>query len=114
MWAFARASLGEHLWTPGLAHGSIGPHEAKAGPLSQEAVHVGIADVIVGLGLELRLHIREAVLQRREVDGAVMALTMSMVMMPGGSPASSVPSMSKLISFPMHELPMSARPGTPS
>jgi hypothetical protein len=59
---------------PGLAHGSIGPDEAKAGPVSQEAVHVGIADVIGGFGPELRLHITEPVLQRREVDDDVMAL----------------------------------------
>ena len=60
--------LGEHLWASGLGHGGIGHHEAKSSPLRQEAVYAGIADVIVGLGLELRLHIRELVLQRHEVE----------------------------------------------
>src|SRR4029453_7073140 len=69
-----RRRLGEHLWTPGLAHGSIGPHTAKAGPLRHEAVHVGIADVIVRLGLELRLPLRELMLQRPAVDDEVMVL----------------------------------------
>jgi hypothetical protein len=37
-------------------------------------IHVGIADVVVSVGLEPRLHVGKPVLQRREVDGDVMAL----------------------------------------
>jgi hypothetical protein len=134
-----RRRLGEHLWPPGLAHGSIGPHTAKAGPLRQEAVHVGIADVIVGLGLELRLHLRELMLQRHEVDDDVMVLpkvTLGTEWAVGpasddiaqrfdrshyvyddetrGIPTSNVPSMSKRISFTMRALPGSAMLGMPS
>jgi hypothetical protein len=59
---------------PQAWHTAASALTAKAGPLRHEAVHVGIADVIVGLGLELRLHLRELMRQRHEVDDEVMVL----------------------------------------
>ena len=66
--------LGEHLCAPGLTHGSIGLDETESSLIRKKVVHVGIADVVVDVGLEPCLHLGESVLQYREVDGDVVLL----------------------------------------
>jgi hypothetical protein len=64
--------LEEHLWTPRLAACSIGPDKAETGSGSIKKVHVGVANVVVRLSLELGLHIGELVFQHGEVNADVI------------------------------------------
>ena len=66
--------LAEQLRPQGLAHGGISSDEVKASLVSEEGIHVGITNMVVGFGLELCLDICEPVLQYHKVDIDVVHL----------------------------------------
>jgi hypothetical protein len=57
-----------------LARGRVGLDEAKSRPIRENAVHIGITDVIVHVGPKLHLHLGESMLQGGEIHGDVMRL----------------------------------------
>src|SRR5262249_614811 len=68
----SRSTLEENFWTPRLAGCGISPDKVKASSGGIKLVHIGVADVIVRLGLELRFYLGELVFQHGEVDADVM------------------------------------------
>jgi hypothetical protein len=68
----AWTDLEENLWPPRLAGGGIGLEEAETSSGGIKLVHIGIADMVVRLSLELRLYLGELVFQHGEVDADVM------------------------------------------
>ena len=60
--AFQQARvLDKNLWTPRLTARDIGLDKTETGPGGIKTVHIGVADMIVRLGLELGLYIVELV-----------------------------------------------------